>query len=121
MDREALAEARRRHFEQSTPFVKEERGPTLPSLLIKNIGEFFTGDIARPQAQVGSLLIRDGRIAAFDPADPVSADRVLDAGASRRPDNASMAQTSSGGQPAWNRSDVAAADRQHQSRTQAHC
>ena len=39
-------------------------------------------DIARPQAPVKSLLIRDGRIAALDPADPVKADRVLDAGGS---------------------------------------
>ena len=54
----------------------------MSSLLIKNIGEFFTGDIARPQAPVKSLLIRDGRIAALDPADPVKADRVLDAGGS---------------------------------------
>ena len=54
----------------------------MSSLLIKNIGEFFTGDIARPQAAVKSLLTRDGRIAALDPADPVKADRVLDAGGS---------------------------------------
>jgi enamidase len=54
----------------------------LASLLIKNIGEFFTGDIARPQAAVKSLLVRDGRIAALDPAEPGTVDRVLDAGGS---------------------------------------
>jgi enamidase len=54
----------------------------LPSLLIKNIGEFFTGDIARPQAQVGALLVREGRIAALDPPEPIEADCVLDAGGS---------------------------------------
>jgi len=54
----------------------------LASLLIKNIGEFFTGDIARPRAQVGALLIRDGRVAALDPPDDSDADRVLDAGGS---------------------------------------
>jgi enamidase len=54
----------------------------VPTLLIKNIGEFFTGDIAQPHARASSLLIRDGRIAAFDPADAVQADRVLDAGGS---------------------------------------
>jgi enamidase len=53
-----------------------------PSLLIKNIGEFFTGDIARPQAQVASLLVRDGRIAALDPPDGTDAEQVLDAGGS---------------------------------------
>ena len=54
----------------------------MASLLIKNIGEFFTGDIARPRAQVGALLIRDGRVAALDPPDDSDADRVLDAGGS---------------------------------------
>src|SRR3981081_4610156 len=82
MDREASAEARRRHFEQATLFGREGGGPEVSSLLIKNIGEFFTGDITRPQAQVGSLLVRDGRIAAFDPPEPIAADGVLDAGGS---------------------------------------
>jgi enamidase len=54
----------------------------LPSLLIKNIGEFFTGEIARPQAPVSSLLVRDGRIAALDPPEPGTVDCVLDAGGS---------------------------------------
>jgi enamidase len=52
----------------------------LPSLLIKNIGEFFTGDIARPQAQVSALLVHDGRVAALDPPAGSEADCVLDAG-----------------------------------------
>jgi enamidase len=48
-------------------------------LLIKNVGEFFTGDLAQPQAPVGSLLIADGRIAALDPPAETVADAVLDA------------------------------------------
>ena len=39
----------------------------MSTLLIKNIGEFFTGDIARPQAAVTSLLIDGAKIAALDP------------------------------------------------------
>ena len=54
----------------------------MPSLLIKNIGEFFTGDIARPQAAVKSLLIDGKTIAALDPPADVKTDAVLDAGGS---------------------------------------
>jgi enamidase len=50
------------------------------TLLIKNIGEFFTGDLANPQAPVKSVLIDDKRIAAFDPLADTKADAVLDAG-----------------------------------------
>jgi enamidase len=50
------------------------------TLLIKNIGEFFTGDLARPQLPVRSLLIKDKVIAAFDPPADTKADAVLDAG-----------------------------------------
>jgi enamidase len=60
--------------------VTASSSPALSSLLIKNIGEFFTGDIASPLASVGSLLVRDGRIVAFDPPDSTGAERVLDAG-----------------------------------------
>jgi enamidase len=51
------------------------------TVLIKNIGEFFTGDLARPNAPVKSILIADGKIAALDPADDKAnaADKVLDA------------------------------------------
>jgi cytosine/adenosine deaminase-related metal-dependent hydrolase len=52
------------------------------TLLIKNIGEFFTGDIARPQAAVTSLLIDGEKIAALDPPADTKADAVLDAGGS---------------------------------------
>ena len=38
------------------------------STLITNIGEFFTGDIERPVADVASLHIEDGRIKALNPA-----------------------------------------------------
>jgi enamidase len=52
------------------------------TLLIKNIGEFFTGDIARPQADVKSLLIDGNKIAALDPPADTKADAVIDAGGS---------------------------------------
>jgi len=52
------------------------------TLLIKNIGEFFTGDIARPQADAKSLLIDGEKIAALDPPADTKADAVLDAGGS---------------------------------------
>lgn len=48
------------------------------TILIKNIGEFFTGDLARPTSAVKSVLIADGKIAALDPAEQ-NADKVLDA------------------------------------------
>ena len=54
----------------------------MSTLLIKNIGEFFTGDIARPQAAVTSLLIDGAKIAALDPPADTKADAVLDAGGS---------------------------------------
>ena len=54
----------------------------MPTLLIKNIGEFFTGELAQPQKLVGSLLIADGRIAALDPPETTTADSVIDAGGS---------------------------------------
>jgi enamidase len=50
---------------------------------IRNIGEIFTGDIAGPMSGAKTLLIEDGRIAAFDPADPENlasaCDVVIDA------------------------------------------
>src|SRR5262245_41178295 len=50
------------------------------ALLIRNIGEFFTGELAEPPAPVHSLTIADGRIAALNPArDEARAERVLDA------------------------------------------
>jgi enamidase len=54
----------------------------LGTLLIRNIGEFFTGDLARPRAEVGSLLVADGRIAMLDPPADTAADAILDAGGS---------------------------------------
>jgi enamidase len=50
------------------------------TLLIKNIGEFFTGELAAPQREVGALLIENGRIAALDPPADTKAERVIDAG-----------------------------------------
>ncbi len=52
------------------------------TLLIKNIGEFFTGDIAGPQAAVTSLLIDGDKIAALNPPADTKADAMLDAGQS---------------------------------------
>jgi enamidase len=52
------------------------------TLLIKNIGEFFTGDLAKPQAPVTSLLVEGANIAALDPPADTQADAVLDAGGS---------------------------------------
>jgi enamidase len=50
------------------------------SILIKNIGEFFTGDLAQPTAPVTSILICDGRIAVLNPpAHGSKAGTVLDA------------------------------------------
>ena len=54
----------------------------MSTLLINNIGEFFTGDIARPQADVKSLLIDGTMIAALDPPVDARADATIDAGGS---------------------------------------
>ena len=54
----------------------------MSTLLIRNIGEFFTGDIARPQADVKSLLIDGNKIAALDPPADTKADAIIDAGGS---------------------------------------
>lgn len=50
----------------------------MPSTLITHIGEFYTGDLESPEADVSSILIEDGRIAAFDPPAGTGADRVID-------------------------------------------
>ena len=52
------------------------------TLLIKNIGEFFTGDIARPQAAGDVAADRRRKIAALDPPADTKADAMLDAGGS---------------------------------------
>src|SRR3954462_15316247 len=50
------------------------------AVLIKNIGEFFTGDLSQPTAPGTSVLIAAGRIAAIDPpGEQAKADTVLDA------------------------------------------
>jgi enamidase len=54
----------------------------MATLLIKNIGEFFTGEIGRPQVAVTSLLIDGAKIAALDPPADTRTDAVLDAGGS---------------------------------------
>ena len=47
--------------------------------LIKNIGEYFTGDLAAPEAMVSSLLISAGLISELNPPVGTSCDRELDA------------------------------------------
>jgi enamidase len=49
------------------------------AILIKNIGEFFTGDLSQPTTGVKSILVADGKIAALDPPDGTKAEKVLDA------------------------------------------
>lgn len=55
----------------------------MPRSAIRNIGEFFTGDIDAPVAPARSLLIEDGLIASLDEAEVTAAlascDRVIDA------------------------------------------
>ncbi|MDH7797621.1 MULTISPECIES: amidohydrolase family protein [unclassified Beijerinckia] len=51
----------------------------MTSLLVENIGEFFTGDIAAPTADVRSLLVQDGRIAALNVAADAKVDAVINA------------------------------------------
>ncbi len=51
----------------------------MPRVLIENIGEVFTGDIAAPLAAARTLLVEDGRIAAFDPPAPGACDATIDA------------------------------------------
>jgi enamidase len=51
----------------------------MTSILISNIGEFFTGDLACPVEKISSLLIDGGRIAALDPPADVARDREINA------------------------------------------
>lgn len=51
----------------------------MQSTLIRNIGEFFTGDLEAPTVAVTSLLIEDGRIAALNPAENMAAETEIDA------------------------------------------
>ncbi len=51
----------------------------MSALLVQNIGEFFTGDIAAPTARVTSLLVEKGRIAALNPPTDTKADVTVDA------------------------------------------
>ncbi len=59
---------------------------TVHTTLITNIGEFFTGDLDAPEADIASLLIEDGKIAALDPPAEMTAripgDHTIDAGGS---------------------------------------
>ena len=47
-------------------------------VLLENIGEFFTGDLAQPVSRARSMLIVDGRVAELDPAAPGTCDVVID-------------------------------------------
>lgn len=51
----------------------------MATTLIRNIGEFFSGDLAAPTAAVSSLFIKDGCIAALDPPDDTPSDQTIDA------------------------------------------
>jgi len=51
-------------------------------ILIRNIGEFFTGNIDQPMAQVTSMAIADGVIESLNPAVETGFDRVIDAAGS---------------------------------------
>lgn len=51
----------------------------MATILISNIGELFTGELAAPMSTARSLLIENGRVAAFDPADPGACDATIDA------------------------------------------
>ena len=53
--------------------------PVMTKTLIKNIGEYFTGDLSAPEAMVSSLLISDGLISELNPPVGTSCDRELDA------------------------------------------
>ena len=47
-------------------------------VLLENIGELFTGDLAQPVSSARSMLIVDGRVAEFDPAAPGTCEVVID-------------------------------------------
>ncbi len=52
----------------------------MPSVVIRNIGELFTGDIDRPEAAVRELRIENGRIVAMEAAAASApADLIIDA------------------------------------------
>ena len=52
----------------------------MSSVIIKNIGELFTGDLGRPESFASTIRIENGRIAALVEADvPVEAEVVIDA------------------------------------------
>lgn len=48
-------------------------------VLIENIGELYTGDLAAPVSNARALLVEDGRITALDPAAPGRCEVVIDA------------------------------------------
>lgn len=48
-------------------------------LLIRNIGELFSGDLANPMIDKTAILIENGRIAGFGPAAASDVDQVIDA------------------------------------------
>jgi enamidase len=50
----------------------------MTTLVLKNISELYTGAIERPYAPVSSMLIEDGRIAAFDPPADTPRDAEID-------------------------------------------
>ena len=51
----------------------------MTTTLITNIGEFFTGDLKLPTADVSTLLIENDRIKALNPPADAECDKVIDA------------------------------------------
>lgn len=51
----------------------------MTTTLITNIGEFFTGDLKSPTADVSTLLIENDRIKALNPPADAECDKVIDA------------------------------------------
>lgn len=60
-------------------FPDKQQGRTVATTLISNIGEFFTGDIKSPTADVLSLLIEDEQIKSLNPPEDTACDIAIDA------------------------------------------
>jgi len=54
-------------------------GHDVTKTLITNIGEFFTGDLKSPEAEISTLLIENDRIKALNPPDDTECDKAIDA------------------------------------------
>src|SRR5690242_7984449 len=77
--RARLAALSSRPARRTIPIPRPSPTRPMARILITNIGELYTGDLASPTRASRSLLVEDGRIAAFDPADAGEVDGELDA------------------------------------------